>query len=211
MDAATALERLADIGVAVTLNERGNLLLSPEPPGGFLAELIAAVRENKPAIVAALSNRRVPASTGLAALLERLRSGQAWLVEHYDAYMDGEYPETTFVSGLVLWPSLEKLLRRLYGHQGCVNETGACLAAAPVVFGVRREPGGPRMTLLEHRRRMLVRAWIRYCENPQWAFWLLARAAKLAEADPRTIWRHLSVQANGADGANVGKQERGHI
>ena len=132
MDAATALEHLADIGVAVTLNERGNLVLSPEPPGGFPADLVDAVREHKPAIVTALRNRRVPAETGLAPLLERLRSGQAWLTERYDAYMDQLEPEGPYVASLVAWDTLEMLLRRIYGYQACISESGACDPNAPV-------------------------------------------------------------------------------
>ena len=49
-------------------------------------------------------------------------------------------------------------------------------------------------SLIRHRRRMLTRAWVRYCENPgEWASWLLERARKLAEVDERTIWRDLRV------------------
>lgn len=133
MDAATALERLADIGVAVTLRDNGNLLLSPEPPGGFPAELIAAVREHKPAIIAALSNRRVPADTGLAPLLERLRSGQAWLTANLDRHMATEpVGDPVFVRSLVEWAALERLLRQLYGYPGCVAEEGHCPSDSPV-------------------------------------------------------------------------------
>jgi len=49
-------------------------------------------------------------------------------------------------------------------------------------------------TLIDHRRKMLLRAWRRYCEAPHlWAFWLLERARKLADVDDRTIWRDLRV------------------
>ena len=42
---------------------------------------------------------------------------------------------------------------------------------------------------------MLVRAWRRYTEAPAlWGFYLLDRAAKLAEVDDRTIWRDIDVR-----------------
>lgn len=75
---------------------------------------------------------RVPTDTGLVPLLQRLRRGQAWLVEYYDAYMAQTEPEGVYVASLVAWDTLERLLRRLYPHfSGCISETGACDPGAP--------------------------------------------------------------------------------
>ena len=76
--------------------------------------------------------KRVPPDTGLAPLLKRLRAGQAWLVAHYDAYMDGLEPEGPYVASLIAWDTLEKLLRTLYHFEGCICESGACDPDAPV-------------------------------------------------------------------------------
>ena len=129
MNAAAVLEQLDRLGVSVQL-DGPDLLLQPgsRVPPALLPELRACKGE----IVAALSHRRVPRDTGLAPLLARLRKGQAWLTEHFDGYMDGQEPEGVYVRSLVQWDVLERLLRRLYGYQGCLSETGACDPGAPV-------------------------------------------------------------------------------
>ena len=130
MNTAAVLERLGGLGVSVRLLPNGNLYL--EPGSRVPPDVLEAVRECKPQIIAALGRRRVPPDTGLAPLLARLRAGQVWLVAHYDAYMDGLEPEGPYVASLVAWDTLEKMLRRLYGYQGCISETGACDSGAPV-------------------------------------------------------------------------------
>ena len=130
MDAGAVLERLAELGVAVTVKPNGNLWL--QPASVIPADVLEAVRAGKAQIVAALSRRRVPPDTGLAPLLARLRAGQAWLVAHYDAYMDGLEPEGPYVASLIAWDTLEKLLRTLYHFEGCICESGACAPEAPV-------------------------------------------------------------------------------
>ena len=129
MDATAVLERLDRLGVSVQL-DGPDLILRP----GFRVppELVGEVRAHKAQIVAALSYRRVPRDTGLAPLLARLRRGQEWLTEHYDAYMDDLEPEGPYVASLEAWDTLERLLRRLYPHfEGCICESGACDPGAP--------------------------------------------------------------------------------
>ena len=73
MTALELLDRLASLGIAAIL-EDGRLFLQPGdrvPP-----ELMDEARAHKAELVAALSNRRVPAETGLQTLLERLRTGR---------------------------------------------------------------------------------------------------------------------------------------
>ena len=129
MNAIGVMEALDRLGVSVQLDGADLVLI---PGSKVPLDLVAAVRECKPAIVAALSRRRVPRDTGLAPLLQRLRRGQQWLSQRYDAYMDGAECEGPFVASMVAWDTLERLLRRLYGYQGCISETGACDSGAPV-------------------------------------------------------------------------------
>ena len=73
---------------------------------------MAEARAHKAELVAALGNRRVRADTGLAPLLERLRSGQAWLTANLDRHMATEpCGDPVFVRSLVEWAALERLLR----------------------------------------------------------------------------------------------------
>ena len=129
MNVGMVMEALDRLGVSVQLDGADLVLI---PGSKVPLDLVAAVRECKPAIVAALSRRRVPRDTGLQPLLARLRDGQRWLTANYDAYMAGTGNEPQYVSGLVQWDTLEKMLRRLYGYQGCISETGACDSGAPV-------------------------------------------------------------------------------
>ena len=103
-----------------------------EPGSKVPAELLPEVRAHRAEIVAALSRRQVPADAGLRSLLERLRRDQAWLTEHCDTHLAGLEAEGPYVASLMAWDVLERLLRRLYGYQGCVNESGSCPPAAPV-------------------------------------------------------------------------------
>ncbi|NQU96599.1 MAG: hypothetical protein HQ548_03000 [Chloroflexi bacterium] len=131
MDATTLLDKLAALGIAAIL-EDGKLYLQPGdkvPP-----ELMDEARAHKAALVTALSNRRVPPETGLAALLERLRDGQAWLTANLDRHMATEpCGDPVFVSSLVAWDCVERLLRRLYGFSACICESGACDLGSPVL------------------------------------------------------------------------------
>ena len=130
MTALELLDTLANIGIAAVL-EDSKLYL--QPGDKVTPDLMDEARAHKGELVAALSNRRVPPETGLAPLLERLRDGQAWLVAGYDDYMDGTGSEPQYVSGLVQWDVLERLLRRLYGYSGCPISESGCDPDSPVI------------------------------------------------------------------------------
>ena len=100
MNPATVLEQLGWLGASVQL-DGADLVLTP---GSKVApELLAAVRECKPQIIKALSDR-MPPQTGLAPLLKRLRPGQAWLTANLDHHMATEsVGDPVFLASLEAW------------------------------------------------------------------------------------------------------------
>ena len=64
-------------------------------------------------------------TTGAAELIkQRLTKGQAWLISHYDAYMDDEMDPEEWYRAFDLWDGLDHLIRWVYGFKGC--PVGGC-------------------------------------------------------------------------------------
>ena len=70
--------------------------------------------------------------------IARLRKGQDWLIQEYDALMDmpdlglGSRREAKFLEALDLWDNLDQMLRFIYGFKSCPM-IGVCRRDAPVV------------------------------------------------------------------------------
>ena len=125
MDASIIIGRLTELGVTVHA-EGGNVLI--QPASKTPQDLKDAIRENKAAVLALLSNPPT-----IASLLDRLRKGQIWLTAHHAQWIvngPNAASDTEFSRVWNAWWELDQRLRAEHGFEGCIcAPSGKCLGA----------------------------------------------------------------------------------
>ena len=129
MNTTEVLDRLTQLGI--TARTAGEKLLL-EPGSKVPADLMAEVKEHKSDIV---SHLRREESAERSALLDRLRTGQAWLLDQHQRWQNDDTTAATDAEFSRVWNGwweLDDRLRAEHGFQGCVfGPNGICPEGFP--------------------------------------------------------------------------------
>lgn len=83
---------------------------------------------------------------GKELLIARLKKGQVWLTENYDAWFDGKLDDERWFAAFNAWDGLDRVLREVYDFKGCA--VGKCDLRSPIACRGCVTPSVTQPTLL---------------------------------------------------------------